>query len=75
MPNLSNDSLAAIFAPGGPLPVSRIEIEVLDSGRPRLLLWSETERLYCAPIADEDLELVPDLVRGLLQLAVEHRRA
>lgn len=67
------NQLAGIFAPGGPMPVSRIEIEVLDSGRPRLLLWSETERLYCSPIADEDMELVPELVRQLLQLAVDTR--
>ncbi|MEQ8786696.1 MAG: hypothetical protein RIC55_10375 [Pirellulaceae bacterium] len=74
MPNPTSP-LNDIFAPGGPLPISRIEFEVLDSGLPRLLLWSETERLYCAPIADEDLELVPNLVRGLLDVAIRARRA
>lgn len=69
----SPNPLAAIFAPGGPFSVTRIEIEILDSGRPRLLLWNGAERVYSAPVADEDLELVPDLVGGLLGLSGDAR--
>lgn len=75
MHNTAPNPLAAIFAPDGPMPVSRIEIEILDSGRPRLLLWGGQERLYAAAIDDEDLELVPELIGGLLRLAIAGRRA